>query len=145
MNEKHFFEPADEDRIVDAIKHAEAKTSGEIRVFVAKNAANEPLTTAEKHFHALGMTNTRDRNAILIFLAPKSHTFAIVGDTAIHQRCGNTCWTTLCDEMNVHLKQGHHTDAILHVVARAGDLLARHFPANPDDNPNQLPNTIVRD
>ena len=143
MYAKEFICHLDEDRIVDAIKHAEAKTSGEIRVFIAKSATNEPLSIAKKHFHALRMTETRDRNAILIFLAPKSHTFAIVGDTAIHERCGDTCWTTLRDEMSVHLKQGHHTDAILHVVARAGDLLARHFPANPDDNPNQLPNTII--
>ena len=58
---------------------------GEIRVYIAKHASKDPVADAEKHFAALGLTQTRNRNAILIVIAPKSQNFATFGDVAIHR------------------------------------------------------------
>jgi uncharacterized membrane protein len=41
------------------------------------------------------------------------------------------------------MKQGKYTDAILEAVRTIGDLLAVHFPRDPDDR-NELPDTPVR-
>ena len=67
---KAFSSQLDHERIVRAIKEAEAKTSGEIRVFVQRGELEgDALTAAQKKFHQLRMDATRERNGILIFVA----------------------------------------------------------------------------
>src|SRR4029450_11513282 len=51
-------------RIVQAIRDAESKTSGEIRVYVQRGKlAADPLIVAQKKFQRLGMYKTRERKA----------------------------------------------------------------------------------
>ena len=76
--------PIDDTRVVAAIAAAEARTSGEIRVFISSAKAEEPVVAAERQFERMNMTQTAARNGVLIFLAPASHTFAVVGDNNIH-------------------------------------------------------------
>lgn len=131
----------DHPRIVAAIGAAEARTSGEIRVLLARSKADDPVAAAQAHFERLGMTKTAARNGVLIFLAPRSHTFAVIGDTAIHEKCGDAFWNELAAAMTDHFKRGDFTAGLEHGIATAGALLAEHFPRSPDDV-NELPDTI---
>lgn len=131
----------DEPRVVAAIGAAERRTSGEIRVFVSREAAEEPIAAAKKQFERLGMTQTAARNGVLIFLAPRSHTFAVLGDTAVHEKCGESFWRELADAMTPRFKAGDFTAGLVLAIERAGDLLATHFPRRPDDR-NELPDRI---
>jgi uncharacterized membrane protein len=133
--------PIDHTKVVAAIGAAESRTSGEIRILIARGKAEEPVSVAEKHFERLGMTQTAERNGVLIFLAPKSHTFAIVGDTGIHRKCGDEFWRDVAASMEQHFKRGEFTQGLVNGVERAGELLAQHFPAKPDDR-NELPNKV---
>lgn len=45
------------------------------------------------------MTATRDRNGVLIFVAPRSQKFAVIGDTGIHECCGDEFWRRLVEVM----------------------------------------------
>jgi uncharacterized membrane protein len=139
-----FYHELDEARIVQAIAQAETQTSGEIRVFVSNGTAEDPVEQAKAHFLKLEMDQTRERNAVLIFFAPRSQQFALVGDTAIHARCGEAFWQTLTAAMKEHLAQNHFTDAVVLAVEKCGALLTEHFPRG-DDNANELPNEIIRD
>jgi uncharacterized membrane protein len=38
------------------------------------------------------MQKTRDRNAVLIFVAPRAHKYAVVGDVGVHEKCGEEFW-----------------------------------------------------
>jgi uncharacterized membrane protein len=131
----------DHGKVVAAIAAAESRTSGEIRVLVGRDKAEEPVLAAEKHFERLGMTETAERNGVLIFLAPRSHTFAIVGDTAIHEKCGNAFWQSVAASMEAHFKRREFTEGLVNGVQRAGELLALNFPRRPDDR-NELPNQV---
>jgi uncharacterized membrane protein len=133
--------PIDQARVVAAISAAELKTSGEIRVLLARSKAADPVAAAQRHFERLGMTQTKERNGVLIFLAPRSHTFAVLGDTAIHEKCGDAFWTELAAAMTEHFKRGDFTAGLEHGITRAGALLAGHFPRSPDDV-NELPDEI---
>lgn len=133
--------PIDHDRVVAAIGAAEGKTSGEIRVLLARRKADDPVAAAQAHFERLGMTRTAARNGVLIFLAPRSRTFAVIGDTAIHEKCGDAFWTELATAMTEHFKRGDFTAGLVHGIDRAGALLAEHFPRSADDV-NELPDTI---
>lgn len=131
----------DHDRVVAAIAAAELKTSGEIRILIARQKADDPVAAARSHFERLGMTKTAARNGVLIFVAPTSHTFAIVGDTAVHEKCGDDFWRDVARSMELQFRRGEFTEGLVNGIERAGALLAEFFPRQPDDR-NELPNKI---
>ena len=135
--------PIDDERVVAAIGAAESRTSGEIRVFISCSKTEEPVLEAEKQFERLNMTQTAERNGVLIFLAPASHTFAVVGDKGVHEKCGHAFWQELADAMNEHFKRADFTQGLVMGIERAGALLAEFFPRRPDDR-DELPNRIER-
>ncbi len=124
----------DHARVVAAITAAERQTSGEIRVVVARHKAADPVAAAQRHFERLGMTHTVQRNGVLIFLAPRSRTFAVIGDTAVHEKCGDAFWRLLTAAMAVHFKRGEFTEGLIHGIEKAGALLAEQFPRAAGDN-----------
>ena len=62
MRTKDFIEKLEHERIVKAIAEAEAKTSGEIRVFIQRGEVDDAIVAARAQFEKLGMTATRHRN-----------------------------------------------------------------------------------
>jgi len=144
MKPKEFLNQLRQDEIVSAIRSAEQQTSGEIRVFVSREAVEDPVAVAQAHFVQMGMEKTRERNGVLIFVAPRARKFAVVGDTAVHARCGDEFWRILAEKMSSDFRDSHFTRGIVHAVRTAGDLLARHFPRRPDDR-NELPDDVAHD
>jgi uncharacterized membrane protein len=132
----------DHDRIRRAIAAAEQRTSGELRVVVHQYPAVDALAAAKEEFARLGMHRTRERNAVLIFVAPLSRTFALYGDTGIHAKCGDGFWQEVADAMSGHFKREAYTDGLVHALERAGELLAVHFPRRTDDR-NELSDDVV--
>jgi hypothetical protein len=65
MRTKEFLGKLEHRRIVRAIATAEATTSGEIRVFIQRGVVADVVSDARAQFERLGMTQTRERNAIL--------------------------------------------------------------------------------
>jgi len=120
-------------RVVDALRKAEAGTSGEIRVLVARHKSVDPVASAQSYFNRLGMANSRHRNGVLIFVAPRSRRFAVIGDSGVHEKCGDAFWASLAKAMGDHFKRGDFTAGLVHGVERAGELLARTFPRSKDD------------
>ena len=143
MKPREFITQLDEAKIVAAIAEAERKTSGEIRVYVSHKQREDALAAAHVRFRKLGMTKTRHRNAVLIYFAPLTHKFAIVGDTGIHEKCGDNFWQGIASEMSDLLKKQLFTEAIITAVKKVGDILSQHFPSGLDDR-NELPNQIAR-
>ena len=143
MRSKEFLSKLEHDRIVHAIRDAESKTSGEIRVFIQRGKLkSDPLVAAQRKFHRLGMHKTRERNAVLIFVAPRAHKFAVVGDRAIHEKCGEQFWQHIVDGMRVHFQNEKFTHALIEAVKEVGKVLATHFPRT-SANANELPDEIV--
>jgi uncharacterized membrane protein len=143
MRTKEFLSKLEHDQIVQAIKDAEAKTSGEIRVYVQRGKLNiDPLIAAEKKFHRLGMQRTADRNAVLIFIAPRVHKFAVVGDKAIHEKCGESYWQRVVDLMREHFHNERFSDALVEAIRDVGSVLTEHFPKRSTSS-TELPDEIV--
>lgn len=128
MKHAHFLEKIDDARIAAALAAAGSKTSGAIRLIISKRPCANPLASAERHFRALHLDRRPGRDAILIFVAPLSHAFAIYGDAAVHQKLGDAQWTKLRDETAGYLKEARFTDGLIHAIQQAGELLAAHFP-----------------
>jgi uncharacterized membrane protein len=141
-----FLRQLDEAAVVQAIQQAESRTSGEIRVFVTTRhvGADDIIGRAASRFEKLGMSATQDRNAVLLYFAPRSQQFAIIGDNGVHEKFGPDLWHEIASMMADKLRAGHFTEAVVSGILMAGDLLARHFPRQTDDR-NELPNEIDRE
>jgi uncharacterized membrane protein len=144
MKARDFLNQLEHEKIVAAIRKAEQKTSGEIRVFISRHEPDDPVAAAQAEFTRLGMAKTKEKNGVLIFVAPRARKFAIIGDAGVHARCGDEFWTQVAAEMTGHFKKSEFTQGILHGIHKAGELLARHFPRHPGDQ-NQLPDDIAHD
>ena len=142
MRTEEFLSKLEHDRIVAAIRDAESKTSGQIRVFIQRGKLEvDPLIAAQKKFHRLEMHKTSDRNAILIFVAPRAHKFAVVGDKGIHEKCGESFWQRLVDGMREHFQNEKFSHALVEAIEEAGKALAAHFPRRTTSS-NQLPDNV---
>ncbi|MEW6159114.1 MAG: TPM domain-containing protein [Verrucomicrobiota bacterium] len=144
MKTKEFVSHLDETAITAGIAEAERKSSGEIRVFISNKHVPDALGEAQKQFVRSGMDRTKARNGVLIYFAPRSQTFAIVGDAGIHAKAGDGLWNHIAEAMAEHLKQSDYTGAILVAVSEVGKVLAQHFPREPGDT-DELSNQILRD
>ena len=144
MRAKEFLNQLRHDEIVAAIRQAEEKTSGEIRVFISRQEPEHPMAAAQAQFTRLGMHQTEQKNGVLIFVAPRVRQFAVIGDAGVHARCGKAFWEEVAGEMTGHFKKAEFTQGILHGIHKAGELLAQHFPRCPGDQ-NELPDEVERD
>jgi uncharacterized membrane protein len=114
--------------IVSAIREAEARTSGQIRLMISPAHVEDAVAAAQKEFTRLGMQQSPERNGVLIFVAPRARKFAVIGDQAVHALCGDEFWQQLAGAMSGYFRQGDFSAGIAHGVQKAGELLAQHFP-----------------
>jgi uncharacterized membrane protein len=143
MRTKEFLSKLEHDRIVQAIREAESNTSGEIRVYIQRGKFSaDPLTAAQRKFHHLGMHKTHERNAVLIFIAPRAHKFAVIGDKAIHEKCGDALWQRIINQMRTHFQTEKFTDALVEAIQEIGKVLAAQFPKTPTDT-NELADDLI--
>jgi uncharacterized membrane protein len=144
MRTREFLSKVEHDRIVQAIREAESNTSGEIRVFIQRGKLNgDPLVAAQKKFYQLAMHKTRDRNAVLLFVAPRVHKFAVFGDKAVHEKCGEQFWQRLVEGMRIHFQSEKFTNALVEGIKETGKLLAAHFPRR-STSASELPDDVVQ-
>lgn len=131
----------DEARLIKAIQMAELKTSGEIRVHIEKKCTGDIIEACKKKFEELKMHETKDRNAILFFLAVDSKAFAVWGDEGIHQKVSDEFWKSITDCAISYFKQNELLTGIEKAVEMCGEKLKLHFPFEQDDK-NELSNEI---
>ena len=125
-----------------AIERAERQTSGEIRVSLALFFWGSVRKAAERAFDHLGMTATRDRNAILFFLVPSRRRFIVLGDAGIHAKVGREFWERIAAAMAGDFRKGAFTEGLVRGIEEAGAQLKAHFPYDAATDRNELPDDI---
>ena len=128
MHPKKFIKQLPHDTLIAAIREAKNQTSGEIRVLISYKTVKDPVAIAQKEFVRLSMTRSPQRNGVLIFVAPRSRKFAVIGDAGVHAKCGDVFWQELTKTMTEYFRKSEFTEGIIHGVRKAGELLAEHFP-----------------
>lgn len=144
MKVRHFFSKLDSERVVAAIGRAEAGTSGEIRVHVTRREPDDIEARARERFEKLGMTATAERNGVLLYIAPRVRKFQILGDTGIHEKCGDEFWKETAAAMEQAFRGGQFTEGLIAGIERVGALLKEHFPRGTKEK-NELPDEIDED
>ena len=137
-----FLRRLDTHAVEQAIARAETRTSGEIRVSVAGFFVGSSRRLAEGAFRRLGMHATRDRNGVLLLIAPARRQVVVLGDEGIHSQVGDAFWTEIATQVGTRFREGRFTEGVVEAVDAISEALARHFPADAGGNPNELPDTI---
>ena len=143
MDVKRFLSEKDEEAIVEAIRQAEKKTSGEIRVHIERHTDKDPFDHAVELFHQLKMDNTKLQNGVLIYLAIDDRNLVILGDKGINDVVPENFWETTKDLMLAHFKKGNFKQGLIDGILMAGKQLQDHFPWDSEDK-NELPDQISR-
>ncbi len=138
------FTKEEEGQIASAIRLAEQGTSGEIRLYLEDFCMRDfPVERAAELFQLFGMYNTKGRNAVLIYLAEKSHHFAIWGDSGIHEKVGLQFWGQEKKLLQEHFQRDAAAEGICHAVSLIGARLREYFPADKNHDDNELPDEII--
>src|SRR5664279_676617 len=142
---KEFFDGLDRPAIVEAIARAEAKSVGEIRVHLHHGGVKDARAEAERTFLKLGMDKTIRGTGCLVFIAPESRAFAVIGGTGIHEKVGDGFWVEARDAARDRFAEGKFTEGIVAAVDRLGDALALFFPKTGPRDTNELPDEVSED
>jgi uncharacterized membrane protein len=139
-----FFNPEERLAITTAIKLAEEKTSGEVRVFVESRCRYvDAIDRAVEIFYALKMEKTDNRNAVLIYVALKDHQLAVYGDEGIHAKLGQEYWNSIVMDLVRNFNRDDYAIGLSQSVNKIGEALHYHFPYDRSTDKNELPDDIV--
>src|SRR5213075_2709162 len=139
-----FFTVEESQQIVEAVKNAELRTSGEVRVFVESHCSYmDAIDRAKEIFAQLKMYESADRNGVLVYVALKDKQLAVFGDEGIHNKLGNEYWNAEVNKMISNFNKENYAEGIKQVVKDIGEALTQLFPYNNDTDKNELPDDIV--
>ena len=139
---KKFFTREEKERVVQTIREAESRTSGEICVYLERKARGHVMEHAKKIFEKLGMTKTKRRNGVLIYLSLSDRTFAVLGDRGIHERVGDDFWKDAALRMREDFAGGRFVEGLEAGIFKIGEKLSAHFPPEKRDT-NELPDIVA--
>ena len=139
---KTFLKRIDAAAVEAATRRAEEGTTGEIRVSVLPRQLGSLPDVAERTAKRLRVTQTRDRNGVLILVEPAGRRFVVWGDRAIHEKLGEVFWKGTADAIARKFRKGDFTGGLVDGVETVGRQLAAHFPAAPGSHVNQLPDGV---
>lgn len=199
-------DPADRDRIAEAIRLAEGRTAGEIVVVVDRAAGayrSAPLVlalalallvpwpflrltswsgetiyaiqlavailcvavlsfhgrwrlklvprmlkrrraheAALREFMARGLTGTRERTGVMIYVALAEHYAEVMADSGIDARVGPQVWREILADLVERLKRDELAQGLIVATEEVGRVLAEHAPPRADDS-DELPNKVI--
>lgn len=137
--------PINKKLIESAITTLEQHTSAELRVYVEKakpKKEQDTILCAYDIFYELEMDKTCNKNAVLIYMAPKDRVCCVIGDIGIHQYVSEDFWQQACDMMIAEFKQKQYTQGIIKAIQFIGEELIQYFPRHSDDR-DELPNEVI--
>jgi uncharacterized membrane protein len=141
MASNKFLTEKEEQQIVEAIKRAENKTSGEIRVHIEDQCEKEPLVCAARIFHELGMDQTEQQNGVLIYIASDDQKAAVYAGKGIHKQVEEGFWNDVLNILIDHFKEEAFANGIAQAIQKVGTKLVELFPHERGDT-NELSDEI---
>lgn len=109
------------------------------RLIVPRTVQAEAVRARSKQvFVEHGVTETRERSGVLLFLSETERRVELLADRGIHERVEAELWQALVNDVVAAIRSGHAADGITRAVDATGARLAEHFPPSADDT-NELP------
>jgi len=141
-------------QVLDAIQHAIAASEthhlGEI-VFAVEGGlgvgdvlrGRAARDRAREVFAHLRVWNTEHNTGVLVYVLLADRTIEIVADRGIAAKVDEGEWRDVCELMRARFADGDYEGGALAGVEAINAILVRHFPANGQRNPDELPDRPV--
>lgn len=142
---KTFLTTEQRHQLVTAIREAEGKSSGEIRVYFEKHCKKDLMDRAVEVFYQLKLEKTNLRTGILIYVAYLDRVFAIIGDQGINEKVPPGFWDEAKEVMAHYFKEEQFTEGLLKGINLAGEQLRNFFEITGTDTNEIADDIIVRD
>ena len=133
-----------------AIASGERTHRGEVRFAVESRLSPwmvlegvDAALRARQVFGQLQVWDTEHNTGVLLYVLMAEKCIEIVADRGIAGRVAQTEWDDICAIMRNSYASGRWHDGSLAGIAAAHALLAKHFPSDGIDNPDELPDRPI--
>ena len=93
-----------------------------------------------EQFFARGITQTKNRMGVMIFVSLAEHYAHVVADDGIAARVDHAVWRETVDALTAQIAQGRIADGFVAAIERCGAVMAQIAP--PDGTAHALPDRI---
>lgn len=107
--------------------------------FVKRGRAHD---VALREFTARGLTRTRGRTGVLLYVALQERYAEILADTGIDDKVEQATWRGIIEPLLEAAKEDRLREGLIAAVADIGAVLAQHAPPAANDV-DELPNKVV--
>jgi putative membrane protein len=98
---------------------------------------------AREQFLAKNLQATRERTGVLIYVSTHERLAELIADEGVAAKVDPKVWDQAMGLLTDGIKRGQAAEGFEKAIALCGQILATHFPARVDDNPDELPNSVV--
>ncbi len=138
------------DEMTTAIAAGERTHRGEVRFAIESRLTPwsvleglDAPTRARQVFAQLRVWDTEHNSGVLFYVLMAEHRIEIVADRGVAARVTTVEWDAVCAGMRECYAREQWREGSLAGIAAAHALLARHFPSDGTDNPDELPDRPV--
>lgn len=107
--------------------------------FIKRRRAHD---VALREFTARGLTRTRQRTGVLLYVALQERYAEILVDTGLDGKVDQAVWDGIVEATLTAARQDRLREGLIDAVRSVGAVLANHAPPS-DDDVDELPNTVV--
>ncbi len=97
---------------------------------------------ASREFLRRGLTRTREKTGVLIYLALAEHHAEILVDAGIADRVDAAIWAEIIANLTRAIRDRRMIEGLEEAIRRTGAILAEHAPPRLDDV-DELPNKVI--
>ena len=107
---------------------------------------SEQEERARRHAHQLfldlGLSSTKDRTGVLLFVSIAEHYVEIIADRGVQAHVDPAVWDRIVADFTAKVRAGRIVDGFIAAIAACTAVMAEHHPGSPDDV-NELPNRLI--
>jgi putative membrane protein len=97
---------------------------------------------AHQLFLDLGLSSTKERTGVLLFVSAAERYVEIIADRGIQQHVDDTAWEGIVADFVRHVRDGNIADGFVEAIEACTKVMAEHHPWHADDV-NELPNRLI--
>ncbi|WP_428567951.1 MAG: TPM domain-containing protein [Solidesulfovibrio sp. DCME] len=113
------------------------------RHFVSPGRAqHETLQAAQAAFYVHGLADTRERNALLVYISVFERLVLLLPDSGLARKLDRSVLDTAAAALSEGIRQGRQAEALTRVIAHLAEDLAKPFPPRQGDT-NELKDIIL--
>lgn len=135
--------------IQSKLNDVEQNTTGEIILSLRdERTLLEKLYTphelAWKDFNRLGVTNTKERTGVLIFILFEEKYYDIIADEGIYKKITDDVWNKMEESLKAEFKSKKYFQGLMNLIKNMKEVLCREFPCRADSvNDDEIDSEII--